>query len=46
MMTDQHKPNRPPVGAWGVYVLTATLFSLVVIGAILAEGWAAPGNCP
>ncbi|CAB3784047.1 hypothetical protein LMG28614_01859 [Paraburkholderia ultramafica] len=45
MMTDVRRPNRPPMAAWPVYVLAATLFSLIAIGAILAEGWASLGDC-
>lgn len=45
MMTEKRKPNRPPVAAWRAYVLAVILFSLIAIGAILAEGWASLGDC-
>ncbi|SDR04004.1 hypothetical protein SAMN05445850_2554 [Paraburkholderia tuberum] len=45
MTTNERRPSRRPVATWSVYVLAATLFSLIAIGAILAEGWASLGEC-
>jgi hypothetical protein len=45
MKTDERKSSRPPVAAWCTYVLAAALFSLIAIGAILADGWISLSAC-